>query len=129
MTEDLSTQIAVNDDVAFPRITSGNPQADEILGGGFPSNSINILMGPPGTGKTIFAERLLFHNVGGDRPQLYVTTLSEPLTKVVAYVQRFDFFDANKLGTEIQYEDLGAALSERGPRVLIEWLREAITTR
>jgi circadian clock protein KaiC len=113
----------------FQRIKSGNVQADEILGGGFPSNSINILMGPPGTGKTIFAERLLFHNVGGERPQLYVTTLSEPLTKVVAYVQRFDFFDVNKLGTEIQYEDLGAALSERGPRVLIEWLRDVIRTR
>ena len=39
------------------RIQSGNPQADEILGGGFPANSINILMGQPGTGKTIFATR------------------------------------------------------------------------
>src|SRR5437763_339006 len=112
----------------FLRIKTGNPQADEILGGGFPANSINVLMGPPGTGKTIFAERMLFHNVGG-RPQLYVTTLSEPLNKVVGYVQRFDFFEADKLGTEIQYEDLGPALSERGPRVLIEWLKDAIKTR
>jgi circadian clock protein KaiC len=124
----LADTIAANGD-AFRRIESGNVQADEILGGGFPSNSINILMGPPGTGKTIFAERLLFHNAAGDRPQLYVTTLSEPLSKVVTYVQRFDFFDAEKLGSEIQYEDLGAALSEHGPTVLIEWLKNAITTR
>lgn len=116
-------------DELFPRIKTGNAQADEILGGGFPCNSINIVMGQPGTGKTIFAEQLLFHNSTGDRPLLYLTTLSEPMSKVVTYVQRFDFFDADRLGDEIQYEDLGSALSERGPVVLTEWLAEAIKTR
>jgi circadian clock protein KaiC len=114
---------------SFPRITTGNPQADEILGGGFPCNSINIVMGQPGTGKTIFAEQLLFHNATGDRPLLYVTTLSEPMNKVVGYVQRFDFFEAERLGADIQYEDLGAALSERGPAALTNWLGDAIKTR
>src|SRR5678810_288052 len=99
----------------WPRIGTGNPQADEILGGGFPRNSINIVMGQPGTGKTIFAEQLLFHNVGDAHPSLYITTLSEPLAKVVTYVQGFDFFDADRVGGDIQYDDLGAALSEHGP--------------
>jgi circadian clock protein KaiC len=111
------------------RITTGNPQADEILGGGFPSHSINILMGEPGTGKTIFAEQLLFHNASADRPCLYVTTLSEPLSKVVTYVQRFSFFEPDRLGREIQYEDLGTGLSEVGPVALIDWLDDAIKTR
>ena len=111
------------------RIESGNPQADLILGGGFPANSINIVMGHPGTGKTIFAEQLLFHNATGDRPLLYATTLSEPLNKVVSYVQRFSFFDADKLGTDVQYEELGGMLAEKGPGALTEWLREAIKTR
>lgn len=128
MTGNASNPVASNG-ATFARIKSGNDQADEILAGGFPCHSINILMGPPGTGKTIFAERLLFHNVSDDRPQVYLTTLSEPLSKVVSYVQQFDFFNPNKLGREIQYEDLGSALSERGPAVLMDWLREVITTR
>ena len=75
------------------RMGSGNPEADYILGGGFPANSINIVMGHPGSGKTIFAEQLIFHNAGDDRPILYFTTLSEPLAKVVRYLQGFDFYD------------------------------------
>ena len=116
-------------DEAHLRIQSGNPQADQILGGGFPRNSINIVMGQPGTGKTIFAEQLLFHNAASDHPSLYVTTLSEPLSKVVTYVQRFSFFDADRLSGDIQYEDLGSALSEHGPNALVHWLDEAIKTR
>jgi circadian clock protein KaiC len=113
----------------FTRIASGNPPADEILGGGFPCNSINIVMGQPGTGKTIFAEQLLYHNADGDRPLLYVTTLSEPMSKVLSYVQRFTFFNPEVLGTDIQYEDLGGALTDHGPAALLEWLRGAIKQR
>ena len=69
--------------VTFPRISSGNPEVDHILEGGFPANSINIVMGQPGTGKTIFVQQLVFHNAADDRPVLYLTTLSEPLYKVV----------------------------------------------
>jgi len=129
MTDGSRRDAAAADADDRPRIGSGNPQADSILNGGFPPGSINIVMGQPGTGKTIFAEQLLFHNATGDRPSLYVTTLSEPLSKVVTYVQRFDFFDADRLGQDIQYEDLGAALSERGPNALLEWLDDAIKTR
>ena len=129
MIEDRLAEVAAYKEEAFPRIKTGNPQADQILGGGFPCNSINIVMGQPGTGKTIFAEQMLFHNANGDRPLLYVTTLSEPMSKVVSYVQRFDFFDPGQIGGVIQYEDLGAALSEHGPRALTDWLSDAIKTR
>ncbi|HEX6627527.1 MAG TPA: ATPase domain-containing protein [Gemmatimonadaceae bacterium] len=129
MSKDSRRTSAERGDAGYLRVKSGNPQADQILGGGFPSNSINIVMGQPGTGKTIFAEQLLFHNASSEHPSLYVTTLSEPLSKVVTYVQRFSFFDADRLSGDIQYEDLGAELSENGPNALLEWLDEAIKTR
>ena len=110
------------------RMSSGNAEADYILGGGFPSNSINIVMGHPGSGKTIFAEQLIFHNAGGERPILYLTTLSEPLAKVVRYLQGFRFFDENKLGTEVIYQDVGPQLATDGAGALIPLLSEAIKT-
>ena len=112
--------------VLFPRISTGDRQTDEILGGGFPANSINIIMGQPGTGKTIFAERLVFHNATGDRPVLYLTTLSEPMSKVVSYAQRLDFVDINKIGDQITYDDLGPELSRGGPAALVPYVMDAI---
>ena len=110
------------------RMSSGNAEADHILGGGFPSNSINIIMGHPGSGKTIFAEQLIFHNAGIDRPILYFTTLSEPLPKVVRYLQGFDFFDEDKLGSQVIYEDIGPQLALQGSTALIPLLQKAIKT-
>jgi circadian clock protein KaiC len=113
----------MSDDV---RVRTGNSEADRILHGGFPINSINVLMGEPGTGKTLFAEQLIFANADADRPVLYLTTLSEPLSKVVTYLQRFAFYDEAKLGTQVIYDDLGALLVQEGPGVLLERMREAI---
>jgi circadian clock protein KaiC len=115
----------MSDDV---RVSTGNPEADKILGGGFVANSINIVMGEPGTGKTVFAEQLVFHNADGGHPVLYLTTLSEPLSKVVTYLQRFAFYDEEKLGTSIIYDDLGSALAAGGPEVLVPHIRRAIET-
>jgi circadian clock protein KaiC len=115
-----------NGDAALPRISTGNAQTDRILGGGFPANSINIIMGEPGTGKTVFAEQMVFHNAGNDRPILYLTTLSEPLAKVVKYLQQFDFFDESKLGGAVVYDDVGSALAEDGIGALVPKLTAQI---
>src|SRR3954451_4055434 len=114
--------------VSAARISTGNREADLVLGGGFIPSSINIVMGEPGTGKTLFAEQLLFANADGDRPCLYLTTLSEPLSKVVTYLQQFKFYDEEKMGAAVVYEDVGGLLLQEGPGALLTRLREAIET-
>jgi circadian clock protein KaiC len=113
-------------DADADRISTGNPVTDTILGGGFPAHTINIVMGQPGTGKTIFVEQLLFANAREDRPVLFFTTLSEPLAKVVRFVQNFGFYDEAKLGTLVMYDDIGAELAREGITVLVPLLSEAI---
>jgi circadian clock protein KaiC len=108
------------------RVSSGNVQADKILHGGFPANSINLIIGQPGSGKTVFSQQLAFYNADDKRPILYVTTLAEPVSKVVRHVQRFPFFDANKIGSAIHYEDIGTDLAKNGIKVLVTLLKEAI---
>ena len=109
------------------RLVTGSPELDSILDGGFPEHSINIIMGAPGSGKTTLAEELVFTNaVDGQRPILYLTTLSEPLDKVIKYLQHFTFFDADKMGQVVHYEDLGVELAEHGISALFPRLRDAI---
>jgi circadian clock protein KaiC len=110
------------------RISTGIPEADRILGGGFPSSSINIVMGQPGTGKTIFAEQMVFENAGGDRPILYLSTLSEPMEKMLRYVQEFPFFDAEKMAGAVVYDTLGSELATEGPTALLNRIKGAIKT-
>ena len=109
------------------RVTTGSRELDSILGGGFPANSINIVMGEPGAGKTILAERLIFANAGaGKRPILYLATLSEPIDKLIRYLQQFSFYDEAALIDGIIYDSIGAELVEGGAATLLPKLREAI---
>jgi circadian clock protein KaiC len=111
---------------AIARLSTGNAEIDEILAGGFPANSINIVMGQPGTGKSIMVESLVFHNASADRPILYLTTMSEPQAKVIRYLQLFSFYDESKIGTSIIFDDLGPGLAEHGVGTLLSHLEEAI---
>jgi len=112
----------------YPRISTGNSKANEILHGGFPANSINLIIGQPGSGKTVFAQQLAFHNSDDNHHILYLTTMSEPVTKVVRYLQQFSFCDVDKIGSAIQYEDIGNDLMKSGIGVLVPYLKEAIKT-
>ena len=111
------------------RLTTGNRELDEILEGGIPENSINIIMGAPGSGKTALAEECIFANADDERrPILYLTTLSEPVDKVIRYLQQFHFYDAAKMGSVVQYESFGDTLAANGVGVLVPRLKDAIKT-
>lgn len=92
------------------RLKSGNAELDEILGGGFPGNAIHVIMGAPGTGKTILAEQLCFANGSPRCRVLYLATFSEPLQKLIGFLQNFSFAKVEQIGAEIVYEYMGEDL-------------------
>ena len=96
------------------RLSTGNDRLDAVLEGGLVLNSITLLVGPPGSGKTLLAEQCMFANASVDRPGLYLSTVSEPLDKLLRYGQSLAFFDAGKVGTAVLYDDLGSVLNENG---------------
>src|SRR4029077_3346494 len=102
------------------KIQTGCPGLDEILRGGIPPNTISVIMGAPGTGKTILAEQLAFSQARADAPALYLTTMSEPLEKFIMHGQSYNFFDESQVGVSVFYEDLGLMLRNEGIEKLPE---------
>lgn len=98
------------------RTTLGSERLDLVTGGGIPTNAITLVMGLPGTGKTLLAQQCVFSNAHPDRPALYLSTASEPLEKILRYVQALSFFDPALIGNGILYDELGTTLGERGLR-------------
>jgi circadian clock protein KaiC len=105
--------------VAIRQLPTGVPGLDEILGGGLPEYSFNIIAGAPGCGKTTLAHQIVFANAGPKSPALYFTVLGEPAIKMLRYQQQFTFFDDAKMDGSVRFvnlsqivldQDLGAVL-------------------
>jgi len=92
--------------VTIGRLHTSVPGLDEVLGGGLPEYSFNIIAGPPGAGKTTLAHQLMFGLATPQRPALYFTVLGEPPLKMLRYQQQFEFFDSEKVNLSVRFFNL-----------------------
>ena len=93
--------------VTIRQMPSGVRGFDDILGGGIPEYSFNVIAGSPGGGKTTLAHQIVVANATPERPALYFTVLGEPAVKMLRYQQQYSFFDPAKLGNAIRFINLG----------------------
>jgi circadian clock protein KaiC len=89
------------------RLETGVAGLDVVLGGGLEPGSVTILAGAPGAGKTILAQQICFANATAEHHAVYYTTLSEPHSKLVRHLEKFDFFQSTALGGKVEYLHLG----------------------
>ncbi len=92
--------------VSIRQLRTGVAGLDEILGGGLPEYSFNIIAGAPGCGKTTLAHQIMFANATPQTPALYFTVLGEPAIKMLRYQQQFTFFDDAQLDGAIRFVNL-----------------------
>jgi len=109
------------------RLSTGSPRLDQVLHGGLLKNAINLITGVPGSGKTILSQQVVFANATVDRPALYLTTLSEPLDKVVRYGESLQFFDRTAiLDGRVAYKDIGAQAGDEGLDHMVETIERIL---
>ena len=92
--------------VPIHRLPSGVPKLDDILGGGWPEYSFNVIVGEPGSGKTTLAHQFMFANATPEHCAVYFTVLGEPTIKMLRYQQQFTFFDMAKVNGAIHFVNL-----------------------
>lgn len=93
----------MTDKVTINRLATGVPGLDEVLGGGLPEFSFNLIAGPPGCGKTTLAHQIMFALATPERPALFLTVLGEPSLKMLRYQQQFGFFDSDKVNHSVHF--------------------------
>ncbi|MDB5884743.1 MAG: putative circadian clock protein KaiC [Polaromonas sp.] len=96
--------------VSIRPLTTGVAGLDELLGGGIPEFSFNLIAGVPGAGKTTLAHQIMFSLANPERRALFFTVLGEPPLKMLRYQQQFSFFDIEKINTSIKFVNLASDL-------------------
>ena len=112
--------------VNIRRLPTGVPGLDNMLGGGLPEFSFNLIAGTPGSGKTTLAHQIMFSLANPDNRALFFTVLGEPALKMLRYQQQFPFFDITKVNQSIRFVNLSADLLEGNFDRVLERIAEEV---
>jgi circadian clock protein KaiC len=102
----------MTDKVDLRLLATDVPGLDTILGGGLPELSFNIIGGAPGSGKTTFAQQIMFSAATPQRKALFFTAMGEPPVKMLRYQQQFGFFDFDKVGDSVHFISLASQVEQ-----------------
>lgn len=114
-------------EIAIDRIPSGIPGLDEAIQGGFPSPSVLLLVGEPGTGKTTLAMQSIFHGAANGETVIYMTGVSEPVFMIKKFMSNFSFYDPKLIeDSKIQFWDLGSSIQTMGTKKALDAITDIV---
>src|SRR5215208_6258832 len=122
-----NTAMSKSHKVALHRLPSGVRGLDDILGGGIPEFSFNMIGGAPGCGKTTLAHQIAFANGTPEKPALYFTVLGEPVLKMLRYQQQYSFFEESKLSKSVRFCNLSDLMLDKDLNALLEEIIKQVT--
>lgn len=100
----------MTDKVSIRQLRTNVPGLDEILGGGLPELSFNLIAGAPGSGKTTLAQHIMFGLAGPKCHAIYFTVVGEPPLKMLRYQQQYRFFDLDRVDRSVRFVNLSQDL-------------------
>jgi len=114
---------------AIRKLPTGVPGFDDVLGGGIPEFSFNLIAGGPGCGKTTLAHQIMFANATPERKALYFSVVGEPPLKMLRYQQQYSFFDAAKVSdSSIEFVHLGQQALDGGLEEVLKSIVDKVET-
>jgi circadian clock protein KaiC len=110
------------------RLSTGVVGMDEILGGGLPEFSFNLIAGQPGCGKTTLAHQIMFALATPERTAIYFTVLGESPLKMLRYQQQFEFFDTAAVNRTIRFVNLSDDAMTGDLNLVLKRITDEVTT-
>lgn len=108
------------------RLESGITGLDPLLKGGLVAGASYIVQGRPGSGKTIFASQIAFHQARRGGRVLFTTLLAESHDRLLQFLSTLSFFDKERVGTEMQFVSAFDTLTNEGLDEVVRLLRREI---
>ncbi len=91
----------------FPKVPSGIPGLDKMIGGGFTKNSVIVLSGSTGSGRTTFATQFLVNGYRQNQEPGIFLSFNEPKYSIFANMSAYDWnlpdLERNKQVVFIEY--------------------------
>lgn len=108
------------------KIKTGVEGFDELLKGGLIPGGVYLLMGPPGSGKTIIANQICFEQARSGKRALYVTLLAETHGRMMNNLRDLTFFNEEVVTESLNYIGGYQVLEKEGLDGLLKMLRESV---
>lgn len=127
MSNIANEEIPSND---LERIQSGVPRLDYILKGGFLKGGTYTIMGPPGSGKTIFGNQICFNHIKLENGScVYVTLVAETHGKMLKHLSSMKFFNPEVIPERLFYTSGYRALKNEKLEGLLELIQKVMRER
>ncbi len=116
--------------IELERIVTGVPRLDYILKGGFIKGGTYTIMGPPGSGKTIFGNQICFNHIEDKKGHcVYITLLAESHGKMLTHLGTLNFFKPEVIPEYLFYMSGYRALKKDKLPGLLELIQKTIKER
>lgn len=96
------------------QISTGVPGMDQVLNGGLRRRGLHVLLGTPGTGKSVIAHQIGAHLIREGGKVLYLTVLVETHQMLMEQARTFAFYDPAAVPSSLYYASLYPALASGG---------------
>jgi circadian clock protein KaiC len=107
-------------------LSTGVAGLDVVLHGGLLRGAMYLVMGGPGTGKTVLSSQVSFHRATVGENVVYVTTFSESHGRLLSNLESFGFFDRSLVQSRLTMLSAVAALEEGGLKRFQTMIGEAV---
>ncbi|HYF65599.1 MAG TPA: ATPase domain-containing protein, partial [Herpetosiphonaceae bacterium] len=102
--------------------STGDEGGDLVLNGGLPDQALSLIIGPPGSGKTVFALQIAFKAAQAGRNVVYLTNTSESHVRLLQQARHFAFFDEQVIRKNFNLISINTHVQQQGVDATINYI-------